>query len=104
MIWNACSPCEDDGRKTTVGERLRVNLDPLGILASVDANWLLLSLIPNGVGFVLFVYGKKQGRTPQLVAGIILMVYPMIATTVTSLIVGGVLTTAGLWYALHAGW
>jgi hypothetical protein len=64
----------------------------------------VLSLIPSGIGFVLFVYGRKQARTPHLVAGIILMIYPMIATTVTTLLVGGVITAVGLWYALRVGW
>ena len=70
----------------------------------MDSSWLLLSLIPSGIGFVLFVYGKKQARMPQLVAGLVLMVYPMVADTVTSLLVGGGLIAAALWYAVWAGW
>ena len=81
-----------------------MNLDPLGILGDLDTNWLFLSLIPSGVGFVLFVYGKKQARMPQLIAGIVFMIYPMIATTVTSLLVGGAVTAGALWYAVYAGW
>ena len=81
-----------------------MNLDPLGVLGSVDANWLLLSLIPSGVGFVLFTYGRKKARTPHLVAGIIYMVYPMIATTVTTLVVGGLIVAAGLWAAVRLDW
>ncbi len=81
-----------------------MNLDPLGLLQGIDQNWILLSLIPSGVGFVLFVYGKKQARTPQLVAGLVFMVYPMVATTVTSLLVGGLLITGALLYAIQAGW
>jgi len=74
------------------------------LLGDLDTNWLFLSLIPSGVGFVLFVYGKKQGRMPHLVAGLIFMIYPMLATTVTSLLVVGGVTTAALWYAVHVGW
>jgi hypothetical protein len=81
-----------------------MNLDPLGILQGMDQSWIFLSLIPSGVGFVLFVYGKKQARMPQLVAGLVFMVYPMVATTVTSLLVGGALITGALWYAIQAGW
>ena len=33
-------------------------IDPMVL----DPLWIFLSLIPGGVGFVLFVYGKKQGR------------------------------------------
>jgi hypothetical protein len=74
------------------------------LLGDLDTNWLFLSLIPSGVGFVLFVYGKKQGRMPHLVAGLVFMIYPMLATTVTSLLVVGGVTTAALWYAVHVGW
>jgi hypothetical protein len=81
-----------------------VNLDPLGVMQGMDPNWLFLSLIPSGVGMVLFIYGKKQARMPQLVSGIVFMAYPMIAPTVTSLLVGGVLITAALWGAIRLGW
>jgi len=74
------------------------------LLGDLDTNWLFLSLIPSGVGFVLFVYGKKEARMPHLVAGLVFMIYPMLATTVTSLLVVGGVTTAALWYAVHVGW
>ena len=31
---------------------------------NLDGAWLILSLIPGGIGFVLVVYGKKLGRWP----------------------------------------
>jgi 4-hydroxybenzoate polyprenyltransferase len=71
---------------------------------SFDPTWLLLSLIPSGVGFVLFVYGKKQGRWPHLVAGVALSIYPYMATTITMLVTVGALIGAGLWYAVRLGW
>jgi hypothetical protein len=69
-----------------------------------DPTWMFLSLIPSGIGFALFVYGKKQGRLPQLVAGVALMVYPYVATTVTTLITCGALIMAGLWLAIRLNW
>jgi hypothetical protein len=74
------------------------------MMMSVDSTWLFLSLIPGGIGFVLFVYGKKQQRWPQLAAGLAMMVYPYFATTVTALLLGGALVTAALWYALWLGY
>ena len=68
-----------------------------------DPTWLFLSLIPGGVGFVLFVYGKKQERWPQLAAGIAFMVYPYFTDTVTALIVVGAVLGAALWLALRSG-
>ena len=72
-------------------------IDPM----SIDPLWIFLSLIPGGVGFVLFVYGKKQGRWGMVVAGLVFMVYPYFTETITSLIVVGVVrgavTGAGMW-------
>jgi hypothetical protein len=71
---------------------------------SFDPTWLFLSLIPGGAGFVLFVYGKKQQRWPQLAAGVAFMVYPYFATTVPSLTLVGVALGVALWLAVRAGW
>ena len=60
--------------------------------------------MPSGLGFVLFAYGKKQGRAPQMAAGLALMVYPYFATTVTSLTAVGVLITLLCWGAVRLGW
>lgn len=71
---------------------------------NLDPEWLLLSLIPGGVGFVLFVYGKKQQRWPQLVAGLAMLAYPYFAPTVVTLVAGGALIAGALWYALWLGY
>jgi len=71
---------------------------------SFDPTWLFFSLIPSGVGFVLFVYGKKQSRWPQLVAGLLLMVYPYFATSLVSLVATGAVIGSMLWYAIRLGW
>jgi multisubunit Na+/H+ antiporter MnhC subunit len=71
---------------------------------SFDPTWLFLSLFPSGIGFVLFVYGKKQGRWPQLAAGLSLMVYPYFTSSIVSLVVTGVVIGVVLWTALRLGW
>lgn len=71
---------------------------------NLDPTWLFLSLLPSGVGFVLFVYGKKRERWPQLVAGLLFMVYPYFATSVTTLVGVGLVLGGSLWYALRLGW
>jgi len=64
----------------------------------------MLSLIPSGLGFLLFTYGRKQQRWPHLAAGVLFMVYPYFATTVMSLLAAGGAIGFGLWYAVHLGW
>lgn len=43
---------------------------------SLDPSYLLLTLLVSSIGFVLFVYGKKQRRPLQLGGGLLLLVYP----------------------------
>jgi hypothetical protein len=71
---------------------------------SLDPTWLLLSLIPGGVGFVLFVYGRKQDRWPHLVAGLAFMSYPYFTPGVPLLVGVGGLIAALLWIAVRQGW
>jgi len=71
---------------------------------SFDPTWLFLSLIISGVGLALFIYGKKQGRIPQLVAGLILMGYTYIVTSTLWMIVLAALILGALWWAVRQGW
>jgi hypothetical protein len=65
---------------------------------TLDPIWLFLSLIPGGIGFVLLVYGKKQGRWPLAVGGLAFMVYPYFTETVTSLTLAGVALGVAVWW------
>ncbi len=65
---------------------------------------LLLSLIPSGAGFVLFVYGKKQQRWPHLIAGLLLMVYPYFTSGAWQLLGTGAAITVTLWYIVRLGY
>ena len=71
---------------------------------SIDPGVLFLSLVTSGIGFVLFVYGKKQGRPPQLAGGIALMVYPYFVSTVTTMLAIGAAIVAATWLAVRQGW
>jgi hypothetical protein len=71
---------------------------------SLDPTLLFLSLITSGIGFVLFVYGKKQDRWPQLIAGVALMIYPYVVSTATMMIAVGAGIIAALWLAVRQGW
>ena len=71
---------------------------------SVDPLWLFLSLIPGGVGFVLFIYGKKQGRWGMVVAGVVFMVYPYFTESLAALVGVGVVLGILTWAAVSGGW
>lgn len=71
---------------------------------SLDPTWLFLSLFPSGIGFVLFVYGKKQQRWTLLGFGVAFMVYPFFTQSIAALIAVGVGLGAALWLAIGAGW
>jgi hypothetical protein len=69
-----------------------------------DPATLFVSLIPSGIGFVLFVYGKKEQRWPHMVAGLLLMVYPYFTTSLASLVGIGAAIGFFLWYVVRLGW
>jgi hypothetical protein len=69
-----------------------------------DPTWLFLSLIPSGIGFVLFVYGKKQQRWPHLAAGLLFMVYPYFTTGLVSMVTIGASIGFLLWYMVRLDW
>ena len=71
---------------------------------SLDPGALFLSLIVGGIGFVLFVYGRKQERWPQMAAGVVLMVYPYFVNSMLLLVAIAVAICAGLWLAIRAGY
>lgn len=74
------------------------------LLGPIDSTALFLSVVIGGVGLALFVYGKKAQRMPQLIAGLLYMVYPYFTPTATQTIVVGAIITAGLWAAIWLGY
>jgi hypothetical protein len=71
---------------------------------NLDPTWIFLSMIPGGIGFVLFIYGKKQQRWPHLIAGLLLMGYPYFTPTAMSMTVVGAGICAALWWAVRLGY
>jgi len=65
---------------------------------------LFLGFVTGGIGFVLFVYGKKQQRMPQLFAGVLFMVYPYFVTSVSLMVGIGVAIGVALWWVIRAGY
>ena len=71
---------------------------------SFDPGWIMVELAVSGVGFVLFTYGRKEQRLPQVAAGLLFMVYPYFVSSAAGLVAGACLLVGGLWVALRLGW
>jgi hypothetical protein len=64
---------------------------------------LIVSMFAGTVGLALLVYGKKQTRIPQMVVGLLMMVYPYFMPN--ALFTGGVAVVllGGLVLAVRGG-
>jgi hypothetical protein len=70
---------------------------------NLDANSLLLSFLIGSIGFVCFVYGKRQSRFPHMLAGAALCIYPYF---VSNLVLSAAIAAALLgllWLAVRLG-
>ena len=70
---------------------------------SFDPNALLLSLVVSSVGMGIFVYGKKQARFPQLVAGAVLTLYTYFVSNLAAMAVIAIGVLGLLWAVLRLG-
>lgn len=70
----------------------------------LDANSLLASLLVSSIGFVLLVYGKKMARAPQLITGLILLVYPYFVSGALFILLIGAALLGLLWFLVRMGW
>jgi hypothetical protein len=69
-----------------------------------DTNTILLSFVVGSIGLVCFMYGKRQERFPQMIVGVILMVYPYFVSNLILSSGIAVALLAGLWLAVRLGW
>ena len=59
---------------------------------------LIWTVIFNGIGFIAFVYGKKNSEFKPLITGIVLMGYPLFVKDTIMILVVGVVLTVVLYY------
>jgi hypothetical protein len=64
---------------------------------------LFLSLVIGAVGAGLFIYGKKQGRLPQMVGGLVLSVYPYFISNLWVMAGIAVAVVVAVWVAVLKG-
>ena len=74
-----------------------------GMGMDLSFSGILSSFLVSSIGYVLFHYGRKSARFPQLVSGLVLMVFPVFVPGVawTLGIAGAVLGL--LWAGLRTG-
>jgi hypothetical protein len=65
--------------------------------------WFVVSFLVGTVGFSIFVYGKKQARVPQLIAGILLLAASWAVASPTWMAACAVLVIGALWAGTRAG-
>jgi hypothetical protein len=69
----------------------------------LEPAYLIVSLIVSSVGFVMFVYGKKQHRPVQLGAGLLLLLLPFFVRDGLLLGIASAAISAIVWGAVKAG-
>jgi hypothetical protein len=70
---------------------------------SLDPGSLIASLLVSSVGFVLFEYGRRMRRPPQIGVGIVLLVYPYFVESVWAMLGIGAVLLVILWVCLLRG-
>lgn len=71
---------------------------------NLDAGTLIAGFVVSGVGFVLFNYGRKMGRVPQIIVGLALMVFPYFVPGVIAIFAIATLLCGLLYLATRAGY
>ena len=69
-----------------------------------DGNSLLAGFAVSTVGLGFFMYGKKQGRPPQIAFGLLSMVYPYFVGSPAWVFGIFALLIGALWLSLRLGW
>ena len=69
----------------------------------MNGNSLLASVLVGSIGMGLFMYGKRQRRSPHLAIGIVLMVFPYLVPSVALMFVIAAALVGLLWLASYLG-
>ena len=64
---------------------------------------IVASLFLGTIGMGFFVYGKKQARFPQLVGGLLLMVFPYFVGGAWTMLAIGAAIVSGIVFAVRTG-
>jgi len=70
----------------------------------MDGNVILAGFAVSTVGGGFFMYGKKQSRPPQMIFGVLTVVYPYFVGGVVPILGIFVALSLLLWIAIRAGY
>jgi hypothetical protein len=68
-----------------------------------DAGSLLASMLASSSGFVLLVYGRRMGRPPHILAGVVLLIFPYFVPSVLAVLAIAFVLCLLLWIAVQRG-
>jgi hypothetical protein len=71
---------------------------------NLDGNALLASFLIGLVGSACFVYGKRQGRVPQMLVGVVLVVYPYFVPNIALMLAIAAGLILALWGVVRLGY
>ena len=66
--------------------------------------WITASLVVSSLGFILANYGRKMARPPQLIVGVLMLVYPYFIPAVIPMLIVAAALSLVLWIAVRLGW
>jgi hypothetical protein len=69
----------------------------------LDPAYLGVAFLVSSIGFVMFMYGRKQNRPIQLGSGLLLMLFPYFLRDPLWLGVASTAICAGVWVSLKSG-
>jgi hypothetical protein len=68
-----------------------------------DVGSLFASMLVSSIGFVLLVYGRKMGRPPHVLFGIVLLIFPYFVPTVLAMLGIAFVLCMLLWILVQRG-
>jgi hypothetical protein len=71
---------------------------------SFDPTSLVISFLISAIGFVLLQYGRKMSRPPQMLAGIVLLIFPYFVPGVGWMLGIAAALLLLLWVSLQRGY
>ena len=69
----------------------------------LETGSLIASVIVSAIGFVVFAYGKRLQRVPQIVVGVVLMGFPYLVPSALLMAIIAAALLAGLWLTVRLG-